>query len=223
MAKIWAVAHYEMPLEKMVSPPRNIENSLSVLYLKRKYSLSSYFIRTISILFASSLSPMKTGANCCNWNHLELMRNCMPLISVVITVIATIYWLLIMCQRFYIKHIKKSTLWFQELSTIFYSWLNRGQKSSSPPRIQPCLGRCRVRNNTHSYSIVSIHWVIFTLGRKCWLLRLLVKEGFLPYNVPFPMEVYFFQFCSLWRTAGQCPSSNKINYFTGWVVFHERL
>lgn len=32
------------------------------------------------------------------------------------------------------------------------------------------------------------------------------------------MEVYFFQFCSLWRTADQCPS-NKINYFTGWVVF----
>lgn len=35
MAKIWVAAHYEMPLEKNgFLPPGNIENSLSVLYLK---------------------------------------------------------------------------------------------------------------------------------------------------------------------------------------------
>lgn len=142
---------------------------------------------------------------------------------VVITVIATIYWLLIMCQRFYIKLISKSTLWFQELSTIFLQLIKQ-----RPRKVQVLQGYSLAWEDVESeiilsYSIALIHWVIFTLGRNVDSLETSSERASFLIMFHF-YEVYFFNSAPYGEQL-LCPSSNKINYFTGWVVFliKERL
>ena len=111
--------------------------------------------------------PNEPWANSCNGNHLELMRNYMPLISGSDNS-HSYHLLLIMCQRFHIKRIKIHTVVLRIIFPLFYSWSNRGQKISSLPRIQPWLGRCRVRNNTQlQYSSHPLDHIYS--GEECWL------------------------------------------------------
>lgn len=158
---------------------------------------------------------MKTGqfiATEITLNHCEITHT---QLVVVIIITATIYWLLIVCQEFYISSFKIHiiALRVNYYYSSFYDRLNQGQESSNFPKIQTWQGR-QIRTqpqvaaqlfSTGSYLL----WgeILNTLGFSNLVVR---KVSFLT-SFYFLCKSISFNSAPLGRTAGQCLPSNKVN------------